>query len=111
MSAIIFFFFQAEDGIRDIGVTGVQTCALPISSFGFPTRDEGQEPFTCRKSERSEPRISAAVAGTQRNEESPAILPRAPPVTTGWGGRHAERLSGQQSGTVFLCAFCDPRHG
>src|SRR3712207_9402842 len=26
------FFFQAEDGIRDIGVTGVQTCALPISS-------------------------------------------------------------------------------
>src|SRR5947209_10252408 len=28
-----FFFFQAEDGIRDIGVTGVQTCALPI--FGL----------------------------------------------------------------------------
>src|SRR3712207_3153877 len=27
---VIFFFFQAEDGIRDIGVTGVQTCALPI---------------------------------------------------------------------------------
>src|SRR3712207_7504372 len=27
-----FFFFQAEDGIRDIGVTGVQTCALPIFS-------------------------------------------------------------------------------
>src|SRR3712207_7013074 len=26
-----FVFFQAEDGIRDIGVTGVQTCALPIS--------------------------------------------------------------------------------
>src|SRR5258707_14550876 len=29
--------FQAEDGIRDIGVTGVQTCALPISS-GFLAR-------------------------------------------------------------------------
>src|SRR3712207_6870453 len=27
---LLFFFFQAEDGIRDIGVTGVQTCALPI---------------------------------------------------------------------------------
>src|SRR5438270_8727883 len=27
---IIFFFFQAEDGIRDLTVTGVQTCALPI---------------------------------------------------------------------------------
>src|SRR5947209_11652516 len=28
---MMIFFFQAEDGIRDIGVTGVQTCALPIS--------------------------------------------------------------------------------
>src|SRR5690606_40744958 len=28
--AISFFFFQAEDGIRDFHVTGVQTCALPI---------------------------------------------------------------------------------
>src|SRR3989449_4339248 len=27
---MIFFFFQAEDGIRDVAVTGVQTCALPI---------------------------------------------------------------------------------
>src|SRR5690554_6963416 len=29
-SYIFFFFFQAEDGIRDADVTGVQTCALPI---------------------------------------------------------------------------------
>src|SRR3712207_8687365 len=29
------FFFQAEDGIRDIGVTGVQTCALPILVAGY----------------------------------------------------------------------------
>src|SRR3989449_5126627 len=29
----VFFFFQAEDGIRDVAVTGVQTCALPIWSF------------------------------------------------------------------------------
>src|SRR5688572_31386526 len=28
---MFFFFFQAEDGIRDLTVTGVQTCALPIS--------------------------------------------------------------------------------
>src|SRR2546429_7284378 len=27
---LCFFFFQAEDGIRDVAVTGVQTCALPI---------------------------------------------------------------------------------
>src|SRR5215211_8700889 len=31
-----FFFFQAEDGIRDHCVTGVQTCALPISSASRP---------------------------------------------------------------------------
>src|SRR6266550_6558074 len=30
MSDFFFFFFQAEDGIRDVAVTGVQTCALPI---------------------------------------------------------------------------------
>src|SRR2546426_3727905 len=29
----LFFFFQAEDGIRDYKVTGVQTCALPIYSM------------------------------------------------------------------------------
>src|SRR2546429_2824856 len=33
MRDFFFFFFQAEDGIRDVAVTGVQTCALPIS-FG-----------------------------------------------------------------------------
>src|SRR2546429_4739156 len=31
MTRGFFFFFQAEDGIRDVAVTGVQTCALPIS--------------------------------------------------------------------------------
>src|SRR5437016_12634049 len=31
---LIFFFFQAEDGIRDWSVTGVQTCALPIYGGG-----------------------------------------------------------------------------
>src|SRR6516164_11090054 len=41
---VIFFFlfFQAEDGIRDGTVTGVQTCALPISSSGrLPPRGRG----------------------------------------------------------------------
>src|SRR5207247_6759740 len=38
---VVFFFFQAEDGIRDPLVTGVQTCALPISASaaaGFADR-------------------------------------------------------------------------
>src|SRR5699024_11376931 len=33
-SVLFIFFFQAEDGIRDRNVTGVQTCALPISTQG-----------------------------------------------------------------------------
>src|SRR2546422_2430831 len=39
MSLFFFFFFQAEDGIRDVAVTGVQTCALPISCSA-PTLSE-----------------------------------------------------------------------
>src|SRR6266550_5952782 len=33
---MVVFFFQAEDGIRDVAVTGVQTCALPISDEQEP---------------------------------------------------------------------------
>src|SRR5256885_7360872 len=37
----LFFFFQAEDGIRDYKVTGVQTCALPIcAAHLYPQLDE-----------------------------------------------------------------------
>src|SRR5688572_31789237 len=44
----IFFFFQAEDGIRDLTVTGVQTCALPIwpVSLSSATR-AGLQPGAC----------------------------------------------------------------
>src|SRR2546429_5551641 len=38
----LFFFFQAEDGIRDVAVTGVQTCALPIFRRGA-AGDDGFE--------------------------------------------------------------------
>src|SRR2546427_11561688 len=41
----LFFFFQAEDGIRDLTVTGVQTCALPICGH--------EASVTCRASTRS----------------------------------------------------------
>src|SRR3712207_8119579 len=46
----MIFFFQAEDGIRDIGVTGVQTCALPIL-LGLPrvvAVEEREEVSACR---------------------------------------------------------------
>src|SRR3712207_6861600 len=43
LSYVFFFFFQAEDGIRDIGVTGVQTCALPIY-LGAVARSARRDP-------------------------------------------------------------------
>src|SRR5438093_8635174 len=36
----IYYFFQAEDGIRDWSLTGVQTCALPISSYATRSRSD-----------------------------------------------------------------------
>src|SRR5437764_8744883 len=38
---LFFFFFQAEDGIRDTSVTGVQTCALPILVVGIAANRNG----------------------------------------------------------------------
>src|SRR5699024_11232018 len=56
---VLFFFFQAEDGIRDRNVTGVQTCALPIF--------ESARRLTSR-------RISAATPGRTHEWRSPAHL-------------------------------------
>src|SRR5260370_29619191 len=39
LNLFVFFFFQAEDGIRDSSVTGVQTCALPIFEERLVDRD------------------------------------------------------------------------
>ena len=57
----VVFFFQAEDGIRDIGVTGVQTCALPICEKGEIRMSQTKyiEKILCRfKMENCKPRLS-----------------------------------------------------
>src|SRR5690348_18493865 len=59
---LIVFFFQAEDGIRDGRVTGVQTCALPIS-IASPTWSPAD-----RRSSRSR-RRSRRSTSTARSEE------------------------------------------
>src|SRR5207248_8897496 len=51
-----FFFFQAEDGIRDRTVTGVQTCALPIFSASLVSRPNDQQILEC-----IQPRLAADV--------------------------------------------------
>src|SRR2546422_9605177 len=61
-----FFFFQAEDGIRDVAVTGVQTCALPISRPGRSSRTGGtRTPRTC-------------------SPRSTTRWPRGSPILRGW---------------------------
>src|ERR1041385_3078865 len=69
-----FFFFQAEDGIRDVAVTGVQTCALPISYGGAA----GQNDFGLRL---------FAIAGRRQRNEKRSGRARGVKTTTGkmWG--------------------------
>src|SRR5256885_15836394 len=65
----LFFFFQAEDGIRDYKVTGVQTCALPISAAGACAR----LPLRTRLHCRSEPpayRLNLSTLDGPRNPGS-----------------------------------------
>src|SRR2546427_6165847 len=80
---VFFFFFQAEDGIRDLTVTGVQTCALPI----LPNRSDSA-PQTRAPTPMESQLMSAAVeipvrdqpidvAMGCRNTVSEAIAPRS----------------------------------
>src|SRR3712207_6727177 len=72
------FFFQAEDGIRDIGVTGVQTCALPISAppskRNLPDLD-----MTYSRGETVMDPTSVGRTPTQRNR----LVPIAPSTSSG----------------------------
>src|SRR5437867_13333911 len=56
-----FFFFQAEDGIRDRTVTGVQTCALPIFIAGLDPRLSGTVCASCCHLHRGAGTASAAA--------------------------------------------------
>src|SRR2546430_11256118 len=64
VGALVFFFFQAEDGIRDLTVTGVQTCALPIfvtvtaRRSTFPSRNTHTMSFPSECCTRSEEHTS-----------------------------------------------------
>src|SRR2546430_4218722 len=61
-----FFFFQAEDGIRDLTVTGVQTCALPIS-----THTPSSFPSSCSSKRRSPPSSPIIMSGYADGAISP----------------------------------------
>src|SRR5699024_12066053 len=76
--AVIHFFFQAEDGIRDRNVTGVQTCALPIFllNTGLPPASEATKstslikPLVCvrvRPTSSNFPSLSAIIGFVASN--------------------------------------------
>src|SRR2546425_595583 len=66
----MFFFFQAEDGIRDKLVTGVQTCALPISLAPTLARGAGRHDRDARRRARPRLGVLAVLAVSARTGAS-----------------------------------------
>src|SRR5438445_6030162 len=70
------FFFQAEDGIRDIGVTGVQTCALPISGELAQPQDADQADQRRRQAGEPTPPEIGRASCREREQNSVVYAPR-----------------------------------
>src|SRR5690606_39856400 len=67
-----FFFFQAEDGIRDFHVTGVQTCALPIY------RDQQRRPRQEADRQRGQQRALAGAGEVEQTYGGAHLPPHEP---------------------------------
>src|SRR5439155_2414743 len=90
---IFFFFFQAEDGIRDGHVTGVQTCALPISLRASPFARSATGVFLSRVVSATPTRTSAPPATSHPVSPSLRSVVASTTPTTGWKFmKTAERL-------------------
>src|SRR5258707_5998795 len=87
---LFFFFFQAEDGIRDIGVTGVQTCALPIYSPDSRRKvtDNAPPPAMGAANNSELPPCSSPLAAT--------VNVMSPRLTAALGTRSEERRVGKE---------------
>src|SRR2546429_5950453 len=81
----LFFFFQAEDGIRDVAVTGVQTCALPICATLFaPKSCHGPQAYMGAKSV-APLKVPAGLDAPETSSalRIPALTEPAPPAQIG----------------------------
>src|SRR5204863_4231246 len=65
---ILIFFFQAEDGIRDLYVTGVQTCALPISRASH--KEAKKVAAASRSASKGRTATKAPAAKSSKNKRS-----------------------------------------
>src|SRR2546430_11584267 len=89
----IFFFFQAEDGIRDLTVTGVQTCALPI----FGTDDEAYRKLKERI-------LGKRILFTDRTDLSDEQ------IIFGYRGQHHIERAFRDMKDPYCICFSPPRH-
>src|SRR5690606_39900778 len=95
---IFFFFFQAEDGIRDLHVTGVQTCALPISPPHACARRAPSAVKGCSISCPASPARPVTTVGARALREPPACRRARPSTAT----RSEERRVGKEGGAWWL---------
>src|SRR5438046_7202391 len=86
---ICFFFFQAEDGIRDWSVTGVQTCALPIFQVLARARS-ARKRSAVRQTERNASWTASCASASSRRTRS------AKPYATPPKRRSEERRVGKE---------------
>src|SRR3712207_8888500 len=89
---MIDFCFQAEDGIRDIGVTGVQTCALPIliaSIRNWATKSQirlSTSGMDANSPNRRTSQTTIVLRRSNRSANAPASGPRTIRTEGGWVG-------------------------
>src|SRR6266853_4338576 len=92
-----FFFFQAEDGIRDLTVTGVQTCALPISWGKIHHSRWGRSPLW-----RSVPSCPHDIKCTEATRYPASHSPLVMPVVSFVSLFHSSSPECGRSGPNFL---------
>src|SRR2546426_7224585 len=97
----LFFFFQAEDGIRDYKVTGVQTCALPISEDAATAaaplgRFCGTTGRKCDRSQGACPSVGPSNVATSVTNSAPKALGRYTGSSSGTRDAHNGQSGGAQ---------------
>src|SRR5438552_17256153 len=90
-----FFFFQAEDGIRDDLVTGVQTCALPISTGSTPPSQRRTSTTSARPTVETILRASRSGVTGSRSEERRV----GKECRSRWSRGHQKKKRESKSGT------------